>query len=239
MSDFFTFSIPTTNVGFGQFSAGHFVWLAAGLLFCLLLRRGYRQSSRKRRFRILVSSGTLLLELLRAFMLMEAGEYTVFSLPLHLCGLSVYLNLIHALSGREKLGQFLYAFCFPGAVFALLFPDWDYFPLFNILTTMDFLLHILIVSYVVMQIEEIQPSLKSAPHNLASMLLLAIPIYIFNKHASTNYMFLNWPVPPLTIFRFLGKPGYLLGYLPFIAFTWSLLYLPFLCTKHRTFGNKK
>ena len=227
MSDYFLLSIPDDNVGFGLFSPGHFAWLAIGLFFTILSVRLYRKSGRKRAIRLILASAALFLELLRSGLLILAGEYSLYTLPLHLCGIAVYLNFYHALSGNQKLGQFLYAFCFPGAVFALLFPDWEYFPLFNVLTSIAFELHILIVSCIIVQADEIRPTLRSAPSNLLIMLLMATRVCFFDRLTGTNYMFLNWPVPPLTLFRFLGNPGYLLGYLPLLALTWALIYFPY------------
>lgn len=226
MEDFFDLHIPASNEGFGMFSAGHICWLAAGLVFCVLMGKAYRKSADRRKMRVAVACVTLFLELLRAALELAAGEYSLYTLPLHLCGMAVYLEFIHALTDNGRLGQFLYAFCFPGAVFALVFPDWDYFPLFNILTFLGFTLHILIVCYTVMQLCDIKPSLRSAPSNLLIMLALAVPVYIFDKLLNTNYMFLNWPVVPLTLFSALGRPGYLLGYLPILAVTWLVIYLP-------------
>ena len=62
------------------------------------------------------------------------------------------------------------------------------------------------------------------------MLAIAIPVYVFDVLTNTNYLFLNWPSPgsPLELFAFLGRPGYLLGYIPLIAVVWLFLYLPFI-----------
>ena len=63
------------------------------------------------------------------------------------------------------------------------------------------------------------------------MLAVAAVMYVFNKLAGTNYFFLNSPAPgsPLEWFaRFLGNPGYILGFLPIMAVVWLALYLPWL-----------
>ena len=224
--NYFNLHIPADNAGFGMFSAGHITWLVIGAAFCVAMCRIYRKAGNKKLIRYIVAGAALFLEIFRAVLMLCAGEYNIYTLPLHLCGIAVYLNALHAVKGGGKLGQFLYAFCFPGAVFALVFPDWEYFPLFNILTTMAFELHILIVCYIVMQHDEIQPDIRHAPGNLAIMLCLAVPVFFFNKVFSTNYMFLNWPVVPLTLFSWLGRPGYLLGYIPITALTWCVIYLP-------------
>ena len=61
------------------------------------------------------------------------------------------------------------------------------------------------------------------------MLLIAVTVYVFDRLMGTNYMFLNWPLPgsPLEWFAFLGRPGYLLGYIPLLAAAWTVIYAPF------------
>lgn len=240
MNAFFDFNTDVSQAaGFGLFSAGHILWLAAGALSTALLCRAYmRTDSRRRRALALGTALTSLgIELLRAALLMAAGKYDVGRLPLHLCGLAVYIELLHALRPRETTGQFLYAFCMPGALFALVFPDWSCYPLWHFTTVSAFLLHILLAAYPLMLAlgGDIRPEVRETPRCLGIMLALAAPVYVFDRLTDTNYMFLNWPSPgsPLEWFAFLGRPGYLLGYLPILCAVWALLYLPFALRRGR------
>ena len=216
-----------------MFSAIHLLWLVFGGLFVFAVSRTYKRSDEARRKRLsrAAAFAALGLELFRAGVLMVNGEYGLGTLPLHLCVMAVYLCALHALRGGELLGQFLFAFCMPGALAALLFPDWTYYPALHFVTVSSFALHILIVACVVMQVagRDIVPSIRKAPRCLALMLCLAAPVYVFDRLTGTNYMFLNWPSPgsPLEWFAFLGRPGYVLGYLPILAAVWALLYFPF------------
>ena len=226
---FFDFGFTYGDVsGFGLFSGLHFVWLAACALVVASLCVLYKKSEDRIKIRHAVGISLISLELLRAGVLIVCGQYTRWSLPLHLCGMAVYISFFHSLRPRRLTGQFLYAFCMPGAMFALVFPDWAYYPAVHFVTVSSFLLHALIVSYTLMQVisRDIRPSIKDAPKCLAVMLIIAVPVYIFNKLAGTNYMFLNWPSPgsPLEWFAFLGKPGYILGYFPILAAVWTLIY---------------
>ena len=98
----------------------------------------------------------------------------------------------------------------------------------------SFVIHGLIVTYVVMQVaaRDIVPDVKKCPQCLGLMLALALPVYIFDRITGTNYMFLNWPSPgsPLDWFAFLGRPGFVLGYLPILAAVWAVMYYPFRLT---------
>lgn len=234
--DFFV-TAESPETGFGLFSATHFIWLiigtAAAVLICLIYRRS--SDEKRSRIRITLASSALAIELLKTLLLILAGDYGIGRLPLHLCGLSIYFCFIHSLmksSPSSVFSQFLYFFCMPGAVFALIFPDWVGYPLFSFMTFSGFLLHFLITIYVVMQVisADIFPHLRRLPACILIMLLLAVPVYFFDKSAGTNYMFLNWPSPgsPLEWFSSLGRPGYLLGYIPLMLITWAVLYLPFI-----------
>lgn len=218
------------DIDFERFGFGHFLWLFAGggglALACFAYRKA--GAEKRPRLRLLTAAAAMGLELGRAGLLMSRGLYDLGRLPLHLCSMSIYLCFFHALSGRQGLGQFLYAFTLPGAVFALLFPDWAGQPLFGFLTVSSFLLHFLLVLYPLMQAAtgEIRPEPRRLPGCTGWMLLLALPVYFLNKRWNTNYMFLNLPPAgsPLALFAFLGSPGYLLGYIPLILGVWTLLY---------------
>lgn len=238
MYGFFDFSTDSSCAdSLGLYSPGHILWLAAALLIWLGLCRGYRRAGAPaRRLLLRLTAGTALaLELLRAALLFSAGQYGLGRLPLHLCALAVYISFYHSLLGGKLTGQFLYAFCMPGAFCALLFPDWSYYPAFHFMSVSSFILHILLVGYTLMQVAggDIRPDIRRAPACLGIMLLTALPVYIFDRLTDTNYMFLNWPSPgsPLEWFSFLGRPGYLLGYLPLLAAVWAVIYAPFLARR--------
>jgi len=230
MNAFFDYSLNTVpNIGFGRFGKGHILWLLLGLLLLIPCCRAYdARVSRRRKLRLAVAGLGLALELVRAGVLLSLELYDRGRLPLHLCTLSVYLCFLHALRPWPLLGQFLYAFTLPGAAFALVFPDWADFPAWHFVSLSSFLLHFLLVLYPLMLhlAGDIRPEPRRLPACLGLMLLLALPVYGLNKLWHTNYMFLNWPPPgtPLELFAALGRPGYLLAYLPLAALVWLPLY---------------
>ncbi len=241
MTVFFDFSIdPRSGNSLGMFSRGHILWLLAALAAWLIMCRSYKRCApaRRARKRCAIAGAALAIELLRAGLLMFAGEYGIGRLPLHLCALAIYISFLHALRGGELTGQFLYAFCMPGAVCALLFPDWSAYPAFHFMSVSSFALHILLVGYTLMLVAggDLRPDTRRAPACLGVMLLIAVPVYAFDRLMGTNYMFLNWPSPgsPLEWFAFLGRPGYLLGYLPLLAAAWAVIYgLAWILDKNR------
>ncbi len=226
----------SSELGFGLFSAAHFVWLILSAACIVAVSICYKRAAAasRRRMRRSVASLILGIELVKTAFLICMDEYDIGRLPLHLCGLAVYLEFIHSLRDQPADGffsQFLFAFCMPGAVFALIFPDWVGYPLLSFMTFAGFLLHMLVVLYVVMQLcgGDIVPSFRRLPVCALIMLLICVPVFFFDRLTYTNYMFLNYPSPgsPLEWFSFLGRPGYLLGYIPLALLTWAVLYLPF------------
>ncbi len=223
--------------GFALLSWGHIAWLTAGVSLALIICRTYlaAPAAHRRRLRLVTAFCTLAVELSRAALLARAGLYGVDRLPLHLCALAVYISAWHALHGGEMTGQFLYAFCMPGALAALLFPDWRIYPLISFMTFAGFTGHLLTVTYVVMQVlaGDIVPDIRCAGACFGVMLALAVPVFVFDRFTATNYMFLNYPSPgsPLEWFASLGRPGYILGYLPLLAAVWAVIYAPFINKK--------
>lgn len=233
VQNFLTFSLFSgAESGFGHFSAAHMghllLILAISAGFCLLYRRSAERQ--RRTLRLLTACGNTALALLRAVLLMAAGQYGVERLPLHLCGMAVYICLLHALRPGRLTAQFLLAFCMPGALAAILFPDWTASAPWSVMSVFNFAIHALIVAYVLMQLAagDIRREPCLLPACLGIMLLIAAPVYVFNLAAGTNFMFLSYPAPdsPLELFAFLGRPGYVLGYLPMIAAVWAVIYLP-------------
>lgn len=234
MADFFDFTGENNPAsGFAMFGAEHFAWLAAlvaaGALLCFCYKKSGART--RRSIRRAAAAAALGIELLRAALLFAAGEYNIGRLPLHLCAMAVYICALHSWRGGRLTGQFLYAFCLPGAVFALLFPDWVSYPALHFMSVSSFLIHALIAAYVLMQVlaGDIAPDIGRCPQCLALMLALALPVYVFDRATGTNYMFLNRPSPgsPLEWFSFLGRPGFVLGYIPIIAAVWAVIYFPF------------
>lgn len=232
MMRFFDYTANTiAGPGFARFSPPHFIWLLFGGAIVTAACAFYSKQSvtRRRGLALVTASLALAIELTRTGLLLSRGLYDEGRLPLHLCTMSVYLCFIHALRPDAGLGQFLYAFSLPGAAFALLFPDWADYPAWHFVTLSSFMLHFLLVLYPLMQAlaGDIRPDIRRLPCCLGLMLCLALPIYVLNKLLDTNYMFLNWPPAgsPLELFAALGRPGYLLAYLPLGLGAWAILYM--------------
>lgn len=235
MKYFFTpEALLPSGSGFALYGRQHICYLiisaslCAGLCLCY-----YRLNiSRRRKMRLAMGAAILLCEAFKEINLAVHGVLGIYYLPLHLCGLAVFLSFAHSLCPGETLGNLLYSTCMPGALAAILFPDWTVYPAFSFHCILGFTVHTLLVAYPLAQVlsGDIKPRIKLLPRCLAALLSMAAPVYVFDRLFDANYMFLMQPAAgsPLEWFSsLLGNPGYLLGYIPMILLVWGALYLPF------------
>lgn len=190
---FLTFENLPAGVGFGAFSGVHIAWLLAGAALTAalgILGRRLEAPGRKALRRAL-GAALIALEATRVAALVATGVYDVYYLPLHLCGLAVFLTIAHAFSGGTLLGELLYSLCMPGAACALLFPDWTDLPAWNLLCILSFSIHILLVAYpaALLSWGELQPRAKRLPVCFALLATAAVPIYILDKAIDANFFF--------------------------------------------------
>ncbi len=189
MAELFDFTIKNGAAGgFGMFSAAHFAWLA------VLLAAGAACVWRiKMRMKIHGASsaagmGRVGDKLLRAALLLAAGEYNIGRLPLHLCAMAVYICALPRVARRRADGgsSCTRSVCL-AQFFALIFPDWGYYPALHFMSVSSFVIHGMIVTYVVMQVaaRDIVPDVKKCPQSLVLMLALALPVYIFDRATGT------------------------------------------------------
>lgn len=217
-----------------MFGTEHLVWLAAYALTCVILSLIYQRIDKtgRRRMGIVVAVITMGLQIWRIIFQISGGIFNVNYFPLHLCDVTAFLVLIHSLRGGKVIGEFLYCLGIPGAVSALIFPDWTRYPILNIQSLQSFTIHIFMTAYIVMLVAggDIRPEAKRLPKCFLMLLGIGIPIYFFNKIYDTNFFFTNWPSPgsPMEFLEtFLGNPGYILGVVFLIVVLWVVMYLPF------------
>ena len=220
------------GTGFALWSGPHLAWLAIFAAVTLALCLVYRRCGARGRPAIETAIAAVLGagEVSRLAVIALQGQMGLGWLPLHYCGLAIFIEMWYAAKGGEVLGDILYATCMPGALMALLFPDWTDYPAFCFLSQNSFVIHILLVGYPIMLVwaGRIRPRPRNIPKCFLFLLACALPMYFFDRWTGTNFMFLNWPSPgsPLEWFASLGRPGYLIGYLPIAAAVWTALYLP-------------
>ena len=218
--NFWTYSddIPD-GAGFGQFSAYHICWLAVIIIISVAIGIYFVNLNEQRKDMILKIIGISLvfLIMLRIIVLSFGHHMSVYELPLHLCSLAGFLCFLHAFCKWDFLGQIIYSLCFPGTVFAIIFPDWSYYPALNFITFQGFLFHGGIVVYTILGLlgKRINPSVYKMWKAIAYLVIIVPIIYIFDRVNDVNYMFVLRPSPdsPLEwIYKVFGKLWYLPGY---------------------------
>ena len=180
---------------------------------------------------ICFGSVLLALEMLYNGMLVFTGNMSVYMLPLHLCALSVFVCVIYLYTGTTWMGQFMYYLGAPGAVCALLFPDWTAYPLLNFYSLSSFIIHSMLAAccWVHLRAGRIRPDFKGLLKSLAFLVILAVPVYIFNLRFGTNYMFLAAPSansPLESVASVTGPSLYLAGFFVLLVLVEMVLYLP-------------
>ena len=118
----------------------------------------------------------------------------------------------------------------PASVAALIFPDWAHlYPVFNFMNLYGYVWHGMLLLYPAMMVKSgwSHLSVRHAHYVWIFMVGAAIPVYIFDRAADCNYMFVNWPpkgTPLEWIAGVTGESMYLLGYAAFAVIVIGLIY---------------
>ena len=233
------------GLGFRLYDRSHLLWLAGLAVLVTALTLWYKRSDGSTRRRILlgVCVCTLALDLVWDGILAVTGQFTLNYLPLDLCGIAMFGELFSVMRPGTIADELCYCLFMPGALMALLFPNWTPLPFCNYLFLRSFLLHGLLVAVPVMRLVggDFHPDAGKLPKCFALSLLLCVPIYLLDKALNQNFFFLNTPSEgsPLVWFEhWFGNPGYLIGLPILLGLVWLLLYVPWflkwLRTKVRT-----
>ncbi|MDR0356807.1 MAG: YwaF family protein [Clostridiales Family XIII bacterium] len=228
------------GVGFKFHGLAHILFLIGIAAFIVTFYRLYKRAGlrTRRRMRIGVAAAIVLMEAAKQIIVAALGVYTWDLLPLHLCGMSIFLIAIHAAYPNKAVGEILYSLSIPGAVSALLFADWTMYPILNIFCLQSFFIHMLELTYPFMLLGtgEIRPSVKRlwVP---SLYLLVTVPIIYHLNHAlDTNFFFINESSPgsPMALLEtFLGNPGYVFGTIGILVFIWIVMYAPIVIMHRR------
>ncbi len=234
MNMFFTTKdyIPE-GVGFKAFGILHLIWLAVLVLCCYLAAAYYKKLNTKSRntMRIILGSVIIGLEIIKDIVLIAIDEFGVGYLPFHLCGINILLIAFDLFKPTKVVRNFLYYFCIPGALLALLFPNWTVLPGLNFFNIHSFLIHIALVMYPIMLVfsGDIPLDIKYMPRCIALLIAMAIPLYFLNILWDTNFMFLLRPDSgnPLELFeKLLGN--HLWGFPILLPLVMFVMYIPIL-----------
>ena len=135
--------------------------------------------------------------------------------------MALWIGALYCFTRWRFVGVVYVLLCVPGALSALIFPDWVDYPLWNYMHIHDFISHGLIVAWGICQLVsgEVMPRWREiwmpVVFGLAGVLILT-PV---NKWMGTNYWFLSAPSagsPLVPIMRLTGERWYIAGYILFV-----------------------
>ena len=219
------------GMGFSTFGVTHLIWLLALALFCGGAVIFYRKANAKTRkiARTVLGASVVLLEIIKDIVVIAIGEFSFGYLPFHLCGINVLLIGFDVLKQTKAVRNFLYYFCIPGAMLALIFPNWTVLPCLNFMHIHSFIIHAALVLYPLLLVTsgEVKPNIKDMLKCILLLIGMATPIYFINLACGTNFMFLMDPETgnPLGLFeQLLGS--HLWGFLILLPIVMFIMYLP-------------
>ena len=219
------------SVGFSTFDMTHLLWLLGVILSIVAASIVYRKLTAEKRkvMRIAVGIAVVMCEIIKDIVVAAVGDFGVGYLPFHLCGINILLIGFDMIKQTKTVRNFLYYIGIPGAMLALIFPNWTVLPCMNFFNIHSFVIHQLLVMYPMLLVTsgEVKPDIKTMPKCLLLLVGLAIPVYILNLIFDTNFMFLMSPETgnPLGLFeQYLGS--HLWGFPVLLPIVMFIMYLP-------------
>jgi len=233
---FLTKETVPSGVGFSTFGITHLLWLFFSLAAIVTATIIYRKLNTKNRniMRIVLGVIIVLNEIIKNIVAYAIGDFGIGHFPFHLCGINILLIAFDLIKQTKIVRNFLYYIGIPGAMLALLFPNWTVLPCMNFFHIHSFTIHALLVMYPVILVAngDIKPTIKDMPKCIALLVGMAIPIYFINLIFDTNFMFLMNPETgnPLGLFeKYLGS--HLWGFPVLLPIVMFIMYLPLILAK--------
>ena len=185
---------------FEHFGIGHICFLIAIALIVTLALRLSRRADDKTTDILLrtLAVSHIVLELIQDLLLMGDGWEIRWLLPLHLCNIGIFVNLAAAFANgrvRTVFSEISVMLIMPGAIGALLFPDWNYRAICSPVSILCFMTHTLLLLIPLIMIVKNICDIR-LPHIIFPVGFLAIvtpPVYLIDKSLGVNYMFLAVP----------------------------------------------
>lgn len=229
--------------GFEMFGLCHMIWLILIAAFSINFANLYKNAvitgnhsykdkgtslnksvSRildRKKIRLIIGFIMPAISIYRDTVLIVTGHFDKYYLPLHLCAMALWIGALYCFTSWRFVGVIYVSLCVPGAISALIFPDWVDYPLWNYMHIHDFISHGLIVAWGICLIVsgEVVPGFKDLWITIVFGLVGIALIMPVNRALGTNYWFLNIPSPgsPLVeIMNITGEKWYVPGYILFV-----------------------
>lgn len=214
------------------FSRTHVVWLAAAALFCAAVTFWFSKRSESIKNIVLKCCiwAAIASRISSNVWMMIAGEYSVQTmLPLHLCGVMLYVELAAVYTKKPILLELCYCLGLPSAVNALITPGITNLPMWNLMYLQFILAHTMLFLIPVLFLADgFRPNYHQLPKCYLALLLLAVFDSLTNFILNSNYLFLRWASPQSLLegIEQLAGRFYLPAVMVFVWLVWAALYLP-------------
>lgn len=224
MREFFRYEteLPVGS-GFELFGMCHVTWLCVIAVGSFVLACIYKNkdADARRYIRICIGIVMPLISIYRDVVLTVTGHFDRYYLPLHLCGMALYIGALYCFTKWRFAGIVYVLLCVPGAASALLFPDWVAYPFWNYMHIHDFISHGLIVAWgsCLLVSEEVLPKWNEFWMPVVFGVIGVLILTPVNKWLGTNYWFLTIPSagsPLVPIAKLTGEQWYVVGYMLFV-----------------------
>ena len=225
-------NIVPSSLKWHAYGMEHLILLFIIFVFNIFMCKKFVKLSAEQQNKLLKFFAILIVfqEILKDILHFYAGTLNLEHLPLHLCGISIFITFWYAFKPGKVSGEYLYALSLPGALAALLFPNWTEYPMMHFSNINSFTIHTWLVVFVTMLLYSgrLKPDFRNLPKTSLLIGILAVPIYFINKLWDTNFMFLNGPSKgsPLVFLYDIFGGGYLIALIVLVLSAWLLMYLP-------------
>ncbi|MCD8133224.1 MAG: YwaF family protein [Clostridiales bacterium] len=214
---YFTYwnDLPSDS-GYDTFGIVHLTWLAGmavAIVLCSVLFLKCSSSAQERFLKTLAVI-MLAMEAYRETVLIVTGHMEFENLPLHLCGLAIFVEVLFAFFSNSFLGEFTCVACLPGAASALIFPDWLRYPTVNYMNLHGFIMHGILVMFPILVLisGKYIPNIRRIYMPVLFFAVAAPILHCLNTWQGSNFMFLNRPSlgsPFETVYEAYGYGAYL------------------------------
>lgn len=210
----------------------HILWLIVMGIIIFFSCRAFRKTDDKTQTRILkyVAVWIAIQEIIKDILFLWTGLFTLENLPFHFCGVSIFFSLWYAFKPNDLNGAYVYAMSMPGALCALIFPNWTEYPMLHFSNINSFTIHgeLILIALLALTSKRLIPNIKKLPALIGVIVGMAIPIYFLNHRWNTNFMFINDPSPgsPLMPLYGIFGDGYVLAALILLIAVWIIMFIP-------------
>lgn len=222
--------LPPEVEGIAIVSAAHIAWLLCALLFCGGALRWFRRAGgdSRRRFLHIAAMVMVISELIKMAALALSGGFSpADSLPLHLCGVMVFVEWYAVLRRCPLALELCWSLGLPGAFSALITPGETSYPFWNFYYLQFILAHTLLFLIPLLLWDDgFRPQIRRLPKCFLFLLGLASVDAVVNHFSGGNYLFLS-AAPPgslLDAVAWAAGPWYLPAAALSVWLIWLLYY---------------